>query len=444
MIKKTLFWLLISLLSFIGFSSALDYTQIWYYYIWDVWVFYTSNSKNYFIDSLWNFSTNWRNLFYWTTNTYNNQTRNYSYSWLNWNLYFVWPDPFSENLTQYVVDKWCISPVSTRDYNNSVFHSDCTFNKTVEEVKSRVSSFSEYVVSILGSASPNWSFNNDLPLLLCLSDWNFDYCVSCSIQNCPSWSNWLNLNFTDWTFNSLSSYNWSSSFLWGWGSYWNNARNNNNNIYCPTIKQLINKYGQNYNTWLCYNSTLKYENGQIQTVEKKDIFTVFENYQEYSNRLSIYQNQCTNPNTQQNCESAFSWQREKYSIIANIWNWWVDRKNIWNYCNLWLNYDPNATTCVASWYVAEPPTSEDVIDNIRENGLTILNKPWTWNIFNSLLWSWENRENINIYDIIWNFTQIKDKVGSLFKERKWTNGIIPDYILWIIMLTLLLTVLFKK
>lgn len=221
----------------------------------------------------------------------------------------------------------------------------------------------------------------------------------------------------------------------------NTTPNTSKNIYCPRISELMKNAGEQYNTWLCYNDTLYMNWTQFETIEKKDIFTVFNNdYQEYINRVWLYRNNCRAPATQESCGNAFSGEFEKFSIISKAIRNNAEEKTLRNYCNIWLNYDPNATTCVASGYIKEEYTNEELIQAIVNREYELIT-PNTWTVFDSLTEQWiEN----NARDIIWSLERIYTKITWLFKNRSGVNGIIPDYIMWFCFITILFTIIFKK
>lgn len=289
----------------------------------------------------------------------------------------------------------------------------------------------------------------------CFIKWNTWYCLLTDLNEnaqftCTNyWSiQYQNSIYSNANYKLSDNLNNYYETPFSWQSWWQWITIRTwKNYYCPTFWQLLEMQPSNYNTWLCYNGTLKYENWQITTVQKQDIQTIFTDYQEYQQYIYLYNNYCTWPATQTTCENAFNGEREKYSIIANAINNNVDDKELWNYCNIRLNYDLNTTTCVASqsWYIAEKPTQQELIDyieNIWNIGEIIT--PTSGNILNSLIGSWDTREEIATRDLFWQLNQIKEKVSTIFNERNGINGIIPDYILWLILTTLLLTVLFKK
>lgn len=219
----------------------------------------------------------------------------------------------------------------------------------------------------------------------------------------------------------------------------------NTNIYCPTIWQLLKNYGENYNTWLCYNNTLYFNNEtlQFETVEQEDIFTIFTDYTTFTNRQSIYNTNCWTPYTTNSCSNAFSGEYKKYSILSNMINAKVDEKKLWNYCNMALNYDLNATTCVASGVIAEPPTRDEFLDSIINWDYTVVT-PNSWNIYDNLLTGDQTRETETQRDVFWAMDRIYTKITWLFRDRNGVQGIIPEYIMRICYISILFVVLFKK
>lgn len=227
------------------------------------------------------------------------------------------------------------------------------------------------------------------------------------------------------------------------------------NTQCPTIWQLMTNMWNNYNTWLCYNNTTYFNWTNLETIEKQNIFTIFNNdYENYNNRISIYRNNCNAPATATACQTAFSGEYKKYSIIANAINSKIDEKKLRNYCNMWLNYDINATTCTAgTWIIKEDYTPEERLESIIGTINTIptpnINVTISWwnNVFNSLC-DPNNPENCftndNIRDIFWSLQNIYAKITWLFRERNGVKGIIPEYILRIAFVTILFTIIFKK
>lgn len=238
--------------------------------------------------------------------------------------------------------------------------------------------------------------------------------------------------------------------VWNWAGEETPSWTSSNNYFCPTVRQLMSNYWDNYNTWLCYNDTLYFDWTTMQTIERKSIFENFTDLQEYQNRVWIYNNNCRAPATIQTCQNAFNGEVEKYKIISNAVNNNATSTKLRQYCNLWLNYSPNTTTCVWSWIINvpdTPPTADEIANEIINWDYTILT-PWTGTIFDNMNdweeWTWVNYENIATRDVFGNITQIYDKITRIFEGRSWVNGILPDYILWLIFVILFFTVLMKK
>lgn len=451
--KKYILWILIWIWCIFNFTNAQEYetyTLLWNSYIWYLDTTYQANWHYYRIDSNLNFHTivwnNDYNVFF-----RDKYPANYiidQFSRYNWKIYWIAVNSSWYNEYQWEL-KWCKQTEYIDNANiNWVRWQNCwTFNISNDDFINEIWTVEYYTITTVWYATPittNWR-----NMQLCFYNWTYYYCTT--IWN-DSWryrSPVENSLWIEWTSISLIWINWWNSPFYNW--WWNIIPSTtNNNYYCPTIKQVMANMWTQYNTGLCYNWTLKYENWTITTVQKKDIFTVFTDYNEYTQRISLYNENCTTPNTTNNCQNAFSGEFEKYSIIANAINNNTNPKKLWNYCNMWLNYDPNATTCVASWYIQEQPTEQEFINDIinwQYTKITNISTPntWdTWNVLNSLLWTWQTREDIANRDILWQVEQIKEKLQTLFTNRNGVNGIIPDYILWLILLTLLLTVLLKK
>ncbi len=414
MIKKTLLWLWITLLSFIWFSNAQS--------LWNLPLsFYQWNTYN-TIDTDLNFESiltnddTYKSLYF----SFSDGTKKYIF-WNNWKIYFYnW-----KTNVQWYYDKVCLiqSDDWTWNWNNcqnndyqdiSIFYNLQTPNFTNARVY------------------PEWWIWN-----LCFYDSNskYYYCFNVELL---TWS--LNIP-SNTNIDNVSQYFWNSFFSnWTWNKPIQTGTNNN--YICPTIWQLMRNMGEKYNTWLCYNNTMYFNWTNFEQIEKEDIFTIYDDdYNNYINRISIYRNNCTNTNTTQACKNAFSGEYKKYSIISNAINSNVDEKKLRNYCNMWLNYDSNATTCVASWWwIKENYTTEEMINDIINGDFKIL-RPWTWTVFDNLREYEENK--CNTRDARCNINQIYEKITWLFENRNGQNWIIPDIILWFWFIIILFTVIFK-
>lgn len=465
MIKKLLWTLTILWLWFFGVS-------FWNYWYWTIWTSVTStinsdysvsilNNFEFATTYLWTlkrvFDFDWSGVFYWNLDW--TLSIWFDTWWNKWDIGYYFVCDYNSSFN------WTFSNCNWYDYTENIDIINNSLNKIKNtdkfvywwhEVWTNYLTYIWVISSVLNKTIvfPYWICwaNCYTPLNI---DWiNFYWLDEFEVLWNPYYDNfyyiWLN-NLSQGWYNFSTIPNeiiWVSPAFNNNNNWWNNNWSQIytwKNYYCPTFEQILNNYWWNYNTWLCYNWTLRYNNGQIETVQKKDIFTVFTNYDNFTDRIGIYNNNCKTPATQQNCENAFSGEREKYNIIWNIINNNVDDKNIWNYCNIALNYDLNATTCVASWYNQAQPTPEELLNIITEIwNIWDIKTPTTWNILNNLIWTGETREDIATRDLFWQINQIQDKISSIFTNRSGKNGIIPDYILRLILTTLLLTVLLKK
>lgn len=216
------------------------------------------------------------------------------------------------------------------------------------------------------------------------------------------------------------------------------------NIYCPTIQQVINNYNSKwFYSWLCYTFWKIYNWSSFEDVPVQSIFDVFSWKYDYLNWYQWYVTYCKssvyNPAV---CSDYFSWNSLKYNIFAKIpdismvW-WW---KLLYNYCELY-NYDLNVTTCVASWVVPElwsEITNNDIVSSIWDWEYKIVSPVTDWTVFSDLSWSFFS------WDIITNIQQLFLKFTSLFKQQTWnTSWILP---LWILIpfIIIVLFKLFKK
>lgn len=426
MIKKYILWIWISIFWSIWFWYCFpDLISVvpWEAYNWD----------NIYVDD---FDISY-DLTFSKPVTYINKDLGVEYAFYrdqNWYLHFYVNQNYWR--TDYTINSYILSDLS--GHTNEI---------TQTQFINYVNDHSIYKVDFYFWYTCQANYNNWTTFSIHFDNWNYIYFAWWICQ-------WNNLYVTPWWWPKQSPTNWTIAGLETYKSpftiNWTNTNTNNNNI-CPTIWQLMRNMGENYNTWLCYNNTTYFNGTNFEQIEQENIFTIYNNnYQDYTNRISIYRNNCTNTNTIQACQNAFSGEYKKYSIISNAINSNVDEKKLRNYCNLWLNYDPNATTCVASWWwIKEKYTTEEMIQDITDNWIIPTpNASWINqnNVLNALnnCEEW-NREcyinNRNFIESLWN---IYWKITWLFKERNGVNGIIPSYILRITFLTILFTVIFKK
>lgn len=301
---------------------------------------------------------------------------------------------------------------------------------------------------------------------MCITFDNKDtYCVSCAFEqnntNCYWWqTEYLPSNtIYSYTYTDYEQYIGTSPFnsSWWWNWWWNST--DITQYSCPTIQQLINTYGDQYNTWLCYSSTLIYTGGTIQTIEPKTIFELYPTYTWFTQAINLYYNYCTAPATQETCNNAFEWNELWRTIINKLPN---DAKNssVYQYCNLQLNYeDKNATTCTLwqTWILAPWITINDIVNEIWNQDITVVT-PWTppeweewngsWSVFDNLIWeNTEDTERRNIIEnaknIVQTMKELYAKFTAIFRWRSWTEWFIPEYITWMLLLIILYK-LFKK
>ena len=221
--------------------------------------------------------------------------------------------------------------------------------------------------------------------------------------------------------------------------------NRPNTYYCPTVRELMSRFWDNYYTWMCYSARI-ITSGNTQTVERQSIFEIFTDYTDYTNRINIYNNNCRAPYTLENCRQAFTGNYNKQSIISNLMNQnGVEVKNVWNYCNMWLNYDPNTTTCVGSGIIAEPATNEEILEAIVNWKFRVIAPNKTGTVMDYLLtWNQTRTTQEGTRDVFWSLENIYNKITTLFRWRSGKQGIIPPYIMWICFATILFTIIFKK
>lgn len=426
MIKKTLLWLWITLLSFICFSNAEDLSYDLPYN------FYTQNINN-IIDSNLNFENVWQDQISHNRLYLNfNSERKFIFR-RNWKIYFF--QKINWDNKQWYFTKVC-KIYSETWYLNWLFW--CNANTPSDYIN--ISEFYDLQNPIFTKIYivPTAWYN-----IMWVYDSNSKYFYFFS-QEYLDWSINLSYDIIDITNYTTNSPYWSWNYI-----PWNTSITNNTT--CPTIKQLMQSMWKNYNTWLCYNNTNYYNWTTFEQIEKEDIFTIFnDDYENYVNRISIYRNNCNAAATNQNCWNAFSGEFKKFSIISNAINSKVDEKNLRNYCNLGLNFDPNATTCTLnwSWIIKEEYTTEEEIQNIINNWTIPTPNINSWNdsVLNVLTNNWEldRHEFINNRNFIDSLSSIYWKITWLFKERNGVNGIIPEYILRIAFMMILFTVIFKK
>ena len=284
------------------------------------------------------------------------------------------------------------------------------------------------------------------------------------IRACQDWQFWwltASQNLTNLTFANIPvSYLWYAPWQ---GSYLSNSaiQDSYTSSICPTVWELLRKYDNSvYNTWLCYSPTVIYSWWAFQQVIPSSIFDLFTDFNEYKTYLSLYANYCNTNVYADNtlCTEAFTWKYLQYVYIANLKNWnFFDRYSdfdLYQYCNLALNHDPNTTTCVWSgvYQWNDQITNEDVINSIANSTYNpVLPSTWYVNggntVYNNFLnnyIAWENNNSTYTWDAIIQINKIFKVFTSLFQEQTWYyNPILPEYII-IFLLLIILFRIFKK
>ena len=250
------------------------------------------------------------------------------------------------------------------------------------------------------------------------------------------------------------------SFDWSSSSFSPSQNTTYNEYSCPTIKQLINTYGEEYNTGLCYSSNIIDSGGTATTVTPKTIFELYNTYTSLNEDITNYNIFCNRESTKNICQSIFENKQEQYTLIAKIPSN-IQTTKLYQYCNLSLNYQPNQTTCTLSWGMIGLYTGvsiNDIVSEIWKIDYTVITpwRPpestgtgnWSGSVYDYLLWDQEDdteRRNVvqNAKNIIKTMKELYTKFTWIFRGREGKQGIIPFYITWLILLIVLFK-LFKK
>lgn len=377
-------------------TSALNFSSdFWkYLHIIDHW----RANNDYYI--FWNNNKLYVYWYYWYSNSYN-QWYFQSFCKIYWTWYcnWEWSNPF-------LVTIW------------DEFYSLTGVN------------FTQFIGSFQGETDDPW---------LCFynKNNNITYCTQTrySLAQMLSWT----LNIPDWTtsFNSYAQYSpfFSTSYLPDYSL---------DNIYCPTVRQLINNYNRNwFSSWLCYSSNKIYNWSSFVSVEPQSIFDLFSSKEDFILSLNKFATYCESSVYNSDvCASAFSGEDLRFNLISKIPNnsnlWW--RKSLYNYCGLY-NYDPNTTTCVWSWVLPDYWSDfnyDDIVDIIWEWDYSIVSPFASGSVFDN--WFWYDYS----WDVITNIQLLFKKFTSLFsKQTSNIEWFLPSWIL-IPFLLLVLFKLFKK
>lgn len=419
MIKKFL-WLCVFGLCFLGFS-------FWYFspsVIIDLpWSFLLNSIENNVTNAL-NFSTDeWR----WLTIIDHWQLKDnelYVF-WNNWKLYSYWHYWYNNSYSQWYFLRFCKTYWTwfCRDEWSTPYNAEIWsefYNLTWVN-------FTQFILSVQWETDDPWfCFYN--------ANNNTSYCTQVYVF----WS--FNL---DWSFNIPD---WKTDFTrYAWYSPFFNTNGtpeiSYDNIYCPTVRQLINNYENNwFYSWLCYSSDFIYNWSSFITWQSQSIFDVFSWKNDYLSSLEKYSTYCQSSVYQSNiCQEAFSWEYLKLNIISKIPSvsssilWW--KKSLYNYCSL-FNYDLDTTSCVWSWILLEAweDFSSTDVSNIIGGWNYFISPSMSGSVFDN--WSWYTYT----WDVISNLQYLFLKFTSLFRKQIWnTDWILPIWIL----IPFLLIVLFK-
>ena len=464
----TLFWY-----SYAIFPNARDCTRIWNWYSYCIFELDIPNE-------FWYAYAWWRewfilnNVLDWHLNFENNQiilqdnndvSRNLTFWWNNWKLYWITSYQSSNNIYWQWYIKICES-----SYSNNWFINDCYYNNPDLSNKYSIdynnlnlnANFDKYIYINtdynwrIDWINENWMFcfsdtTNDYSLCFLYYIWNPDYWYQMF-----SWTNNLISNVQSWTWERYNIFDNSSPFNW-WG--WNEETTTWWTKFCPPVKVYIDIiYWWNYNTWYCYSNTEQVSWWTIIDVEPIDIFTAFPTYQELINKYTLLSQNCrteTAWNTIEQCTETIQaiWKKQT-EILLKINQSQLKTNKIYEYCRMKINYtwdnERNTGICelteeeryapwINSWINETPDIIEQISDRVYENQQIIIPEDWT--IFDTILPDWiiTRKQAFTNIDFFKNLTQIISKIFILRKIRPNVDWILPP----VITSLLLLIILFK-
>lgn len=262
--------------------------------------------------------------------------------------------------------------------------------------------------------------------------------------------------------NIWSNFFTTNPFINNW--WWNGTGNttmNTNTYLCPTIQQLIDTYDTNiYNVDLCYSSSLIYSWWTINRITPKTMEELYPTYTWFYQDMIAYDTYCRQPYNNETCRSIFTWKEIEYTLIAKIPTN-VHASKVYQYCHLQTLPNKNASTCIASWTIAEwiiatgttaetwqiQINSQRMIQELTNWQATLITPQWitiinltgnttttTWNnIYSDII----DLNNYNGRDIIGSLKSMYNKLSWLFYARNGVDGIIPDYITRILLIIVL-------
>ena len=456
MIKKTLLWLWIIFLSFIGFSSAEDLLHDFPYN------FYTQDVNN-IIDRNLNFENVWQDqishnrLFL----KFYSSERKFIF-WRNWKIYFYqrinWADKqwYFTKVCKIYSETWSLTfPIDCYPNTPSRYSNISEFYDLQNPIFTKVAIVPEAWYNILwiyDSTSKyfyffsqeylDWSINlpyDIIDISSFVSDSPYDNSiVDSSVVGIQPWTVESALNYYEkhYWWNSSICYawvdsltylywqNWVSYTLWTWLSifevyewlYWNESNKKDFLLYSS---RWLNSWLINYNEWFNTNwnpSWIASYNSWSHLVDY--IFTWF-TFPFANQPVAIY---FLTDNIQSQTEQLTQWEE----VIS--------------YCNLKIN----------NW------TFDEIIGSWNKNNINSYTEQWNTNIWlnpdwtkheytGAFLWSWVELAfswNLSIKNTLNNFF---DKLGDSMNINSdpWIVGLLPDWLI-VAFLTIMLFKFFRK
>jgi len=481
MIKKTL-WLLILWLFSIWITNWY-WLQVLYNWIeWEIRNLPLATYWNTFKLQNWaNFLLNWQYKLFQTINEETAWWNNITYRRLrnifwteNWLYVIVSTSPKNttswiqtNNIKQWYIHQFCKTTYWTEEVN---ICSDYWTNITVYSINDFIEN-EQYKNPDIILYKDSWQYyqfcfwyenlNENICFDLDSSDCN-DYCnTNCSNSSIKPWMT-KECNTINITRNPLMWELWTASdqitpiatysVFWKTNEWWweQEITKPITTHPCMTLNELFALRPQ-YNTWLCYSSDKIRNWTSFETTTQYSIYELYHTYNDFRNDLNLYQNYCWNyVATQTACQNAFNWKQAEYSLISKLPNN-INDKDLYNYCDLALNYDRNTSTCVINSWATTPkpwtePTYEDIIKAITNQNIKN-QAPNTWTVFDELCEEWDENclQNMAVNrNILESLQNIYNKITSLFEKRTGVEWLIPSYIMRLIFLTLFFTILLKK
>lgn len=210
---------------------------------------------------------------------------------------------------------------------------------------------------------------------------------------------------------------------------------------CMTIQDMLDRQNGTYNTWMCYSNTRYLTNTWRVTNTPKFITELYPTYTELRQDMNLYTNYCTPPADMNYCQQAFSWKEDSYTLIQKIPTT-TDLTVLYDFCTTYQtrSWDLQKNVC---------DMTEEERKNLRPSQMTqewyaeriakhptTTTTPTTWTVYDDLT----DEQDRDLLEAI---PRVYTKITWIFKARSWVNGIIPDYITWILLLIVLFK-LFKK